>query len=51
MAKVVEDRGQYCVAHDLTGQILKRKGKRVCFSTRKEAEAEARATRRRIMRH
>ena len=50
MAKVVKVGKQFGVAHDTTGAILKRKGKRVIHPTRAAAQADARATRRRIMR-
>ena len=46
----VEKRGnQYCVVHDRTKAVLKRKGRRVCFASRGAAVAEAKATQRRIM--
>lgn len=50
MAKVVKVGKKYGVAHEKTGAILKRKGKRVLHPTRAEAQADARATRRRSMR-
>ncbi len=49
MAKVVKVGKKFGVAHDRTGAILKRKGKRVIHPTRAEAQADARATRRRVM--
>lgn len=48
MAKVVKVGKKFGVAHDKTGAILKRKGKRVIHDTKAEAQADARATRRRI---
>ena len=50
MAKVKKIGKQFCVTHDRTGAVLKRKGRRVCYATRSEAQADARATRRRVMR-
>ncbi len=49
MAVVVKDGSSYCVAHGKTGAILKRQGKKVCFSSKGEAQAEARRTRCRVM--
>ena len=49
MAKVVKVNDKFGVAHDTTGAILKRKGKRVIHPTRAAAQADARATRRRNM--
>ena len=40
---------QYCVTHSTTGQVLKRKGRRACYKTRAKAQADANATRCRIM--
>lgn len=48
MAKVVKVGKKFGVAHDTTGAILKRKGKRVIHPTRAAAQADARATRQRI---
>ncbi len=49
MAKWVNTgKGTWCVAHSVTGQVLKRKGKRVCFTGRgakDKARREANATR------
>jgi hypothetical protein len=49
MAKVKKVGKRHCVTHDTTGAVLKRKGHRVCFTTRGKAAADARATRRRVM--
>ena len=48
-AKVKRTGGRWCVAHDRTGAVLVRKGRRVCFSTRGAAAKDALDTRRRIM--
>ncbi len=51
MAKVKQiGKNQFAVTHDHTGAILKRKGRRVIYPTRAEALADARETRRRVMR-
>lgn len=49
MAVVVKDGKRYCVAHGKTGAVLKRKGRKVCFISRSEAQAEARRTKCRVM--
>jgi len=49
MAKVVKVGKKFGVAHDVTGKILVRKGKRVIHPTRAAAEADVRATRCRVM--
>lgn len=49
MAMVKQVGKRFCVTHDTTGAVLKRKGRRVCFTTRSKAQADARATRRRVM--
>ncbi len=50
MANVVKVGKKFGVAHGKTGAILKRKGKRVIHPTRAAAQADARATKRRVMR-
>ncbi len=49
MAKVVKVGTKFGVAHDTTGKVLVRKGRRVIHPTRAAAQADARATRRRVM--
>lgn len=49
MAKVVKKGARFCVAHDRTGAVLKRKGKAVCFKTRRAANNEAANTKCRVM--
>jgi len=49
MAKVKMVGKRWCVAHDTTGAVLKRKGRLVCYATRSKAQADATATRRRVM--
>ena len=41
--------GRYAVTHDTTGAVLERDGKKVIHPTKAEAQADARATRRRVM--
>lgn len=48
MAKVKKIGTKYCVTHDTTGAVLKRKGRRVCFATQGAARKDARATIKRI---
>lgn len=49
MAKVKKIGTRWHVTHDTTGATLKRKGKLVTFATKKQAQQDARATRKRIM--
>lgn len=49
MAQVKKVGQQFCVVHDTTGAVLNRKGKSVCYATRPEAAADAKATRARVM--
>lgn len=49
MATVVIVNHQFCVAHDLTKAVLKRKGVPVCYPTRAQAQRDATATRERVM--
>lgn len=49
MAKVVKARGKWCVAHGRTGHPIKRKGRIVCFTSKKAAQAEARSTQHRVV--
>ena len=49
MAKVIKKGKKFCVAHDKTGQIIKRKGKQVCYSIKSQAKKDASKTRCRVM--
>lgn len=49
MAKVVKKGNRHCVAHSVTGAVLKRKGQSVCFSTRAQAINEANRTQCKIL--
>lgn len=44
MAKVVRQGTRHCVAHSITGVVIKRQGRSVCFSTRSQAVVEANKT-------
>lgn len=50
MAKVKKVGNQWCVTHDVTGAVLRRNGKAVCFATQSAASKDARETRARVMR-
>lgn len=49
MAKVKKLGRKYCVTHGTTGQVLKRKGKRACYTSASRARTDARKTRCKVM--